>query len=40
MYFLNKPMLESVWEASLLEAANGATGKTKSNVFMAYIKNV
>ena len=40
MYFLNKPMLESVWEASLLEAANGATGKTKSNVWTSYIKNV
>lgn len=40
MYFLDKPMLETVWDASLLEAANGATGKTKSNVYTAYIKNV
>ena len=36
MYFLNKPMLESVWEASLLEAANAASGKAKSNVYTAY----
>ena len=40
MYFLDKPMLETVWDASLLEAANSATGKTKSNVFTSYIKNV
>ena len=40
MYFLDKPMLESVWEASLLEAANGASGKGKSNVYTAYCKNI
>ena len=40
MYALDKPMLESIWEASLLEAANSATGKTKNNVYTAYIKNV
>lgn len=40
MYFLDKPMLDSIWEGSLLEAANGATGKTKNNVYTAYIKNV
>lgn len=40
MYALNKPFLESVWEASLLEAANQATGKTKSNVYTAYCKNI
>lgn len=40
MYFLDKPMLESIWEASLLEAANGATGKSKNNVYTAYCKNV
>lgn len=39
-YFLNKPMLDSVWDASLLEAANQATGKTKSNVWTSYIKNI
>ena len=40
MYFLDKPMLESIWDASLLEASNNATGKTKNNVYTAYIKNV
>lgn len=40
MYFLDKPMLDSVWEASLLEAANQITGKTKNNVYTAYIKNI
>lgn len=39
-YFLNKPMLDSVWDASLLEAANQASGKTKSNVWTSYIKNI
>ena len=39
-YFLDKPMLDSVWDASLLEAANSATGKTKSNVWSSYIKNI
>jgi hypothetical protein len=38
-YFLNKPMLDSIWDASLLEAANQATGKAKSNVWTSYIKN-
>lgn len=40
MYYLNKPFLDSVWEASLLEAANAATGKSKNNVYTAYIKNI
>ena len=39
-YFLNKPMLDSVWAASLLEAANQTTGKAKSNVWTSYIKNI
>ena len=39
-YLLDKPMLDSVWEASLLEAANQATGKAKNNVWTAYIKNI
>ena len=39
-YFLDKPMLDSVWDSSLLEAANQATGKTKSNVWTSYIKNI
>ena len=40
LYILDKPMLESVWEASILEAANQATGKTKNNVYTSYIKNI
>lgn len=39
-YFLDKPMLDSVWDASLLEAANSASGKKKTNVWMSYIKNI
>lgn len=39
-YFLDKPMLDSIWDASLLEAANQATGKGKTNVWTSYIKNV
>ena len=39
-YFLDKPMLDSVWDASLLEAANQAAGKSKSNVWTSYIKNI
>lgn len=38
-YFLDKPMLDSLWDASLLEAANQVTGKAKSNVWTSYIKN-
>lgn len=40
LYALNKPFLDSVWEASLLEAANQATGRAKSNVWTSYIKNI
>lgn len=40
MYLLDKPMLDSVWEASLLEAANTTGGQTKSDVFAAYTKNI
>lgn len=39
-YLLDKPMLDSVWDSSLLEAANSATGKSKTNVWNSYIKNV
>lgn len=39
-YLLDKPMLDSVWDSSLLEAANSATGKAKTNVWNSYIKNV
>ena len=40
MYYLNKPFLDSVWEASLLEAANGVSGQSKNNVYTAYTKNI
>lgn len=40
LYALNKPFLESVWESSLLEAANQASGKIKNNVWASYIKNI
>ena len=39
-YFLDKPMLDSVWDSSLLEAANSVSGKKKSNVWASYIKNI
>lgn len=38
--FLNKPYLEVIWEASLLEAANTASGQLKNSVWGSYIKNV
>lgn len=38
-YLLDKPMLDSIWDSSLLEAANQSTGKAKSNVWTSYIKN-
>lgn len=37
---LDKPFLETVWNASIQEADNLVTGKAKSNVWSAYIKNV
>lgn len=37
---LNKPMLEKLWDGSLLEAANTVSGKKKDNVWTSYIKNV
>ena len=37
---LDKPFLETVWNASVQESDNLVTGKTKSNVWSAYIKNV
>lgn len=40
MYFLDKPMLDSIWEGSLLEAANESAGNQKSNVYKAYAKNM
>jgi hypothetical protein len=38
--YLNKPFLNSVWDASIQESDNLVAGKTKSNVWTAYIKNI
>lgn len=38
--YLDKPFLDVVWEASLTEAANTYSGKTKGDVYTAYVKNV
>lgn len=40
LYHLNKPFLDSVWDSSLLEAANQASGNIRSNVWACYIKNI
>ena len=37
---LDKPFLDVVWNASIQESDNLVTGKTKSNVWSSYIKNV
>lgn len=37
---LDKPFLEIVWNASIQESENLVTGKTKSNVWSAYAKNI
>lgn len=38
--YVDKPFLTSVWESSLLEAANNTHEKIKNNVFTAYTKNI
>ena len=38
--YLNKPYLNSVWDASVQESENLIAGKTKSNAWMSYAKNV
>ena len=38
--YLNKPFLNDLWDSSVLEADNLASGKVKSNPWAAYIKNV
>lgn len=37
---LNKPFVNSVWDASVQESDNLVAGKTKSNPWVAYIKNI
>lgn len=38
--YLNKPFINVVWDASIQESESLIAGKTKSNVWMAYIKNI
>lgn len=38
--YLNKPFLNKVWDASIAESENEVTGKTKSNVWTSYAKNI
>ena len=38
--YLNKPFLNKLWDTSIQESENLIAGKTKSNVWTAYIKNV
>lgn len=38
--YLNKPFLEDLWDSSVLESENLASGKVKSNPWVAYVKNV
>lgn len=38
--YLNKPFLDDVWNASVIEAENLASGRVKSNAWFAYVKNV
>lgn len=40
LFYLNKPFLESVWNASIQESENMVTGKRKENVWTSYIKNI
>lgn len=40
LYYLNKPFLETVWNASIQESENIVTGKCKTNVWTSYIKNI
>lgn len=38
--YLNKPFLEKVWDSSLLEMENLVSGKVKSNIWVAYIRQI
>ena len=40
LMYLNKPFLETIWNASIQEVDNLASGRYKSNVWAAYIKNI
>lgn len=38
--WLNKPFIESVWNASIQESENLISGKVRHNVWMSYVKNI
>ena len=38
--YLQKPFLNSVWNASIQESENLVAGKVKTNVWTSYIKNI
>ena len=38
--YLNKPFLEKVWDSSIQEVENLASGRVKSNVWMAYARQI
>ena len=38
--WLNKPFLETVWNASIQESENLILGKVRTNVWMSYVKNI
>lgn len=40
LFYLNKPFLETVWNASIQESENMVTGKSKENVWTSYAKNI
>lgn len=40
LYYLNKPFIESVWNASIQESEDLAAGRVKANVWSAYPKNI
>lgn len=40
LFYLNKPYINTVWDASIQESENLIAGRTKSNVWTAYIKNI
>lgn len=37
---LDKPFLDSIWNSSIQESDNLVSGKTKSNVWTSYVKNI
>lgn len=40
LFYLNKPYINTVWDASIQESENLIAGRTKSNVWAAYVKNI